>query len=138
MDNKKLFMATGAGFIVYFLLGWVIYGMLLMGFYQSHFIGPKEMMLPEAEFKWWALGSGNFLYALVLAYIFLRWASITTFRTGAMAGAILGGLFFASINLSMYSMMKIYDLTGTLVDIMVGVIMSAIIGGTIGWVLGRK
>lgn len=52
-------MATLAGFIVYFILGFIFYGMLLMDFYAAHSGSASGVMRTDAEMMWWALIAGN-------------------------------------------------------------------------------
>ena len=138
MNNKKLFISATAGFVVYFLLGWLVYGILLVDFYAKHYIGPEGVTLSDEEMRLWAMGTGNYLFALLLAYIYLRWANISTFMEGAKAGALIGGFIAGSINLMLYAMNNMNDLFITLVDIPVAAAVSSLVGGAIGWVLGKK
>ncbi len=138
MDAKKRILATLAGFVVFFLLGWLFYGFLLMDFYATNSGTATNVMRAETDMVWWALIVGNLLQAYLLVYIFGKWANITSFGGGFSAGLIIGLILGFAINLSMYGTMNIFNLTATLVDPFVSGIMMAITGGAIGWVLGRK
>ncbi|MGE0590592.1 MAG: hypothetical protein AB7O48_18570, partial [Cyclobacteriaceae bacterium] len=61
MDAKKRIMATLAGFVVFFLLGWLIYGMLMMDFYMSNAGTATGVQREETDMIWWALVLGNVL-----------------------------------------------------------------------------
>ncbi len=138
MDAKKRLMATLAGFVVYFMLGFILYGVLLMDFYSSHTGTATGVMRIDADMQWWALIAGNVVQAYLLVYIFGNWANITTFGGGLKAGAIIGFIMSLGISLNMYGTTNISDLTSTLVDPVVMSVMLGITGGVIGWVLGRK
>jgi hypothetical protein len=138
MDSKKRIMATLAGFVVYFMLGFILYGVLLMEFYASHTGTASGVMRIDADMQWWALIAGNVVQAYLLVYIFGNWANITTFGGGLKAGAIIGFIMSLGISLNMYGTTNISDLTSTLVDPVVMSVMLGITGGVIGWVLGRK
>lgn len=131
-------MATLAGFVVYFMLGFILYGVLLMDFYSSHTGTATGVMRIDADMQWWALIAGNVVQAYLLVYIFGNWANITTFGGGLNAGAIIGFIMSLGISLNMYGTTNISDLTSTLVDPVVMSVMLGITGGVIGWVLGRK
>ncbi len=131
-------MATLAGFVVYFMLGFILYGVLLMDFYSSHTGTATGVMRIDADMQWWALIAGNVVQAYLLVYIFGNWANITTFGGGLKAGAIIGFIMSLGISLNMYGTTNISDLTSTLVDPVVMSVMLGITGGVIGWVLGRK
>lgn len=138
MDAKKRMLATLAGFVVFFLLGWLLYGFLLMDFYATNSGSATGIMREESEMVWWALILGNLFQAYLLVYIFGKWANITTFGGGFSAGLIIGLILGFAVNLSWYGTMNITNLTATLVDPFVSGIMMAITGGVVGWVLGRK
>lgn len=133
MKIDKLLLATLAGGVAYFLLGFLLYGMLLMKFFEAH----STASLMKEPMAWWALIVGNLLWAFFLAYVFSRWAGISTFVTGLQAGAIIGLLVSLSFDLSIFGTSEMMDLTGTLVDPIVNAIMTGITGGVVGWVLGR-
>jgi hypothetical protein len=138
MDAKKRILATLAGFVVLFVLGWLIYGMLLMDFYASNSGSATGVMRAETDMVWWALILGNLFQAYFLVYIFGKWANITTFGGGFSAGLIIGLILGFAFNLTMYATANIANLTASLVDPFVSGIMMAITGGVIGWMLGRK
>lgn len=138
MDAKKRILATLVGFVVFFLLGWLFYGFLLMDFYATNSGTATNVMRAETDMVWWALILGNLFQAYFLVYIFGKWANITTFGGGFSAGLIIGLILGFAFNLSMYGTMNISNLTITLIDPFVSGIMMAITGGAIGWMLGRK
>lgn len=138
MDAKKRILATLAGFVVFFMLGWLLYGFLLMDFFAANSGSATGTMREETDMVWWALILGNLFQAYLLVYIFGKWANITTFGGGFSAGLIIGLILGFAVNLSWYGTMNLSNLTATLVDPFVSGVMMAITGGVIGWVLGRK
>ena len=138
MDAKKRIMATLAGFVVLFLLGWILYGMLLMDFYASNSGSATGVPRAETEMVWWALIVGNVLQAYLLVYIFGKWANITTFAGGLQAGATIGLILGFAFNLTMFATTNMMNLTAAMVDPFVGAVMMGITGGVVGMVLGRK
>jgi hypothetical protein len=138
MDLKKRMLATLAGFVVFFLLGWLLYGMLLMDFFNSNQGTASGVMRAETEMVWWALAVGNLLQTYLLVYIFGNWANITTFGGGFKAGVIIGLIIGYGVDLTMYGTTNIMNLTGALVDPLVIGVMMGVSGGVIGVVLGKK
>lgn len=138
MDAKKSIMATLAGFIVHFFLGFIFYGVLLVDFYASNVGTASGVKRPTDEMQWWALMTGNVVQGYLLVYIFGNWANITTFGGGLKAGAIIGFIMSLGFKLDMYGTTNISNLTATLVDPIVMTVMMGVTGGVIGWVLGRK
>ena len=138
MDAKKRILATLAGFVVFFLLGWVLYGMLLMDFFNGNQGTATGVMRADTEMIWWALAVGNLMQAYLLVYIFGNWANITTFGGGFKAGLIIGLIIGYGVDLTMYGTTNIMNLTGALVDPLVVGLMMGVSGGVIGVVLGKK
>ncbi len=137
MDMKKLILGTLAGGIVYFLLGYLVYAMLMADFFASHSsAGAIALMKSEEEMKFYPLAMGNLAHAALLAYVFLKWANIKSFGEGLMGGAVIGLLMAAGFDLIMYDTMKMMSITGICVDIIVYTIMTAVTGGVVGAVLG--
>lgn len=131
-------MATLAGFVVLFLLGWLFYGMLLMDFYQNNSGSATGVMKAETEMVWWALVVGNICQAYLLVYIFGKWANISTFSGGLWSGAVIGLIIGLAFNLNMFATSNLMNLTAALVDPLVSAVMMGMTGGVIGVVLGKK
>jgi hypothetical protein len=120
-----LLLSSVAGGIVYFLLGWLFYDVLFINIYPS---GEEENMI--------SVFLGCLTYAVLIAYIYLQWANISLPVTGAKAGAVLGLLYGLSMNFFIYSNMA-FNVTNMLLDILITIVCSAIIGGVIAWVIGK-
>lgn len=136
MDTKKFLTGTLVGGITFFIMGFLIYVLLLEGFFMANGGGATDVV--KTDIEWWALILGNLASAALLTYIFLRWAHISTFISGMKAGAVLGFLVTCSFDLIMYGTSNLMNLTGTIVDIVVWTIATAIVGGVIGAVLHVK
>ncbi|HMQ08847.1 MAG TPA: hypothetical protein PKC30_16220 [Saprospiraceae bacterium] len=134
--NKILISGVVAG-VVTFLLGWLLYGMLLASFFEGQTGSAQGVMRADDDMVWWALVLGNLLYGVLLAYVFGKWANISTPSTGATAGATLGFLLAASWGLVYFATANIMTLTGTIADIVVWTVISAIAGAAAAWMLGR-
>lgn len=138
MDSKKRILATLAGFVTLFLLGWIFYGMLLVDFYAANTGSATGVMRSDMDMVWWALVVGNILQAYLLVYIFSKWTTVNTFGAGLQAGITIGLILGFAMNLTMYSTSNIMNLTAALVDPLVSAAMIGIAGGVIGMVIGRK
>lgn len=133
--NTKVLLAALAGAIATFLSGWLLYGIALRGFFESNTLeGARSLMRTEPTF--WAIFVGCLAWAALLAMVFSRWASITTFVTGAKAGAWIAFLIALGADFFNYASMDAWTLTATLVDPFVNAVQGAIAGGVVGWVLG--
>jgi len=87
--NTKVLLAALAGAVTTFLTGWLIYGIALKGFFEGQMVeSAKGVMRPEVGMLHIFLGCLS--WALLFALVFSRWAIITTFKTGAIAGSWMG------------------------------------------------
>jgi ABC-type transporter Mla maintaining outer membrane lipid asymmetry permease subunit MlaE len=116
--NSKNFVAAGiAGGITDFLLGFLLYGVL----FRDYFAGPD----PNLAF----IALGCLTFGFLMSYIFVRWANLVTFMGGLKAGAVIGFLFGLMNNFFMHSTDDVVNYEKFAVDVALGVIMGAIIGG---------
>ena len=138
MDAKKRIMATLAGFVVFFMLGWILYGMLLMDFFTANSGSATGVARSDSEMVWWALILGNVLQAYFLVYVYGKIGNINTFSSGLQTGVILGLILGYGVDLTIYATTNMSNLTATLVDPLVLAVMMGASGGVIGMVLGRK
>ena len=73
-----------------------------------------------------------------LAFIFYRWANISTLKKRLIGGFIIGQFQAVMYDLSFMSMNNLYNATAIIVDILVATIVYGITGAIVGWVLSSK
>ncbi len=129
--NIKLLTSTLAGGLTYFLLGFLVYGVIFMEFFT-----PAEGFVKE-PMAMWAMAVSCLVWALLIAIVCQRWADARNFKDGAIVGSIIGALMALSVNLSMFSMYTFVSLNTVILDFFLAGVTSGISGGVIGWVLGR-
>ncbi|MBK8517474.1 MAG: hypothetical protein IPL55_14660 [Saprospiraceae bacterium] len=135
MNTNKILVAGLIGGVFSFFFGWLIYGILLADMMPENV---PDLNRAEADMIWWAVIVSNLLYGILFAYVFVQWASISTWMGGAKAGAILGFLITASYDTGLFAFTKMHTMQSMIMDIVVGTIFAAIVGAVIGWWLGRK
>lgn len=134
--NVKVLLATLAGSVTSFLTGWVIWGMAMKDFFTANTTeAAKDAMRGDSPVMW-AIFVGGVAWSLLLTLVFSRWAGITTFKTGAIAGAWMCFLMALGMDMFIYGGMDAWTLTAGLVDAILNVVQGAIVGGVVGWVLG--
>jgi hypothetical protein len=134
MKTNKILPGGIAGAVVFFLLGWVIYGILLKDFMAANY--NQSVSRPMEDMVWWALILSNLGYGFLLSFV-LSWSNTTSAITGARLGGIIGFLLALSVDLGFYAMSTyISNVTAILVDIIVYIVMSAIAGAVVAWVMG--
>ncbi len=124
MNTKKIIVAAIAGFVVYFLLGWLFYGVLFTDLYPK----PEN----EAEhLQFVALGC--LFFSLLISYVWVKWAGFTNWISGLKAGAIFGLLYGTSMNMFMASGMQ-FVMENFIKDMIATVVSVAILGAVIAFV----
>lgn len=134
--NTKILKGTIYGGVVYFLLGWLVYGILMADFGAANYNQCANR--PQADMVWWAIILSNLIYALLLTLV-LNWSGASVIIDGLKNGALFGLLFVSIIDLSFYSMTTMfYSIGAMFVDIAVSTILAAIIGAVIVLVWGKE
>jgi hypothetical protein len=134
--NMKIIRGTVFGGIVYFLMGWLVWGILLMDFYTSNF--NQCASRPEMEMIWWAMIVSNLSIALLLT-LFLKWSGAKGIVDGLKTGALFGFLFSLSLDLGYYSMTTMFNnFTAIIVDVFVNTVVMAVIGLVIVITWGKE
>ncbi|MEX0997713.1 MAG: hypothetical protein WDZ45_11745 [Flavobacteriaceae bacterium] len=128
MKTKNFLVSGIVGGIVYYLLGWLFYGILLKDFFPQPEMTSNTMIF---------ILLGCLTYGLFIAYLYTKWAQISTAATGAGAGAVIGlfiGLFFNFFNMAMVPEAT-YEMAA--LDLVVTIVSTGIIGAIIGAINGK-
>lgn len=133
MFSKQNLLATLAGFLTMFLLGWIIWGFALADFYDGHTL--NDIMRPDEEISMLFIALSNLISAFALATIYGKWArGYNGFGSGFEFGVWIGIFAGIAYGLMWYATAEFMDPTGHLVDGVVTLIYFAITGGVIGLV----
>ena len=134
MNTKTIIAGILAG-IVSFLLGWLIYGMLLMEFFKNHSLHYNGLDKNPPDFLY--LGIGNLLMGILTAYV-VALGNGNNAKKGFTIAAIVGFLVSSGMDSMMFAQMNLGSRTAILVDVIAATILSGIIGAFVGWWYGRK
>ncbi len=134
MDTNKILIGGVAGGVAAYLFGFVIWALALDSFSKAHSLAPAGLEKNPPEM--WAMIVGCLALGFLYSVIYGRWAGISTLKTGAMAGAVIGLLMGINGDFMMYSMMNVTDLTGVIVDVLAYAVHGSLVGGVVGYVLG--
>jgi hypothetical protein len=132
----RILRGTVAGTLAFFLIGWLVWGILLKDFSMNNY--NQSVYLPEDQMVWWALILSNLALALMFTLI-LKWAGAKTITDGLKIAAIIGGLYALNIDLGYYSMTNvILNVSAILVDTLAYILVSALTGMIIVLAWGKK
>ncbi|HJW29795.1 MAG TPA: hypothetical protein VJ508_11215 [Saprospiraceae bacterium] len=133
--NSKMLVGGIIGGIAFFLLGYLLYGLA----FKEAMAACTSCQRPMEEINFPLLGIGNIVMGWFIAYIYSKWTSISTFTGGATAGAVLGLILSVGMNCIMYATSTMYTaMTCLIYHLLITVVSWAIVGGLIGWWMGRK
>jgi hypothetical protein len=125
MNAKNFIIATVLGFIVYFALGAIFYGMLFSSFFPHN---ENEPMAP--------ITIGCFMSSAILAYIFTHIGGASSSKSALINGGIIGCLVGAAIQAFSYSVMPMETISRC-IDICLSFAMGALTSYVIWFVLSK-
>jgi uncharacterized membrane protein len=135
MKSNKFLFGGIAGGVAYFLLGWLVWGMLLMNFMKEHTKDIPGVMRDEKDMIWWAMIVANLAMGFLLSYILSK-SNASSAGSGAAGGFVFGLLVSIAFDTMMYAQMDLWDTTAILVDVVAMTVVSTIVGAIIGWLNG--
>ena len=132
----KILRGTLFGGITYFLLGWLVWGILLMDFLSANMNHCANR--PEGVMVWWAIIVSNLTAALLLTLI-LNWSKAKSIVDGIKTGALFGFLYALIVDLSFWSMTTMFNNIGSLlVDILASTVVFAAVSIIIVLTWGKE
>ena len=132
--STKAILAAVAAAVLAFLLGWVIYGMLLMDYFESNTTHYEGLMKEMPNL--YLIFVNNLIWGFLLSFIFYRWAGIKTIGGGIVGGIIIALPVSLSFDLFMIGGMNLFTPTLLVVDVLASTLIWALCGGLIGFILG--
>jgi hypothetical protein len=132
----KIVRGTVFGGIAYFLLGWLVWGILLMDFMSAHM--NQCASRPEGIMIWWAMIVSSLAASLLLTLI-LYWAKAKSIINGLLLGGLFGAIYSCIVDFSFWSMTTVFSDIGTLlVDILATIVTFAVVGLAIVLTWGKE
>ncbi|MEE8131350.1 MAG: hypothetical protein V3T48_13735 [Vicinamibacterales bacterium] len=132
--NSRFIAATVAGAVVLFVVGFLVFGLALAGFYETNVGSATGVVKDPPEWLWLILST---LVTAALLTLVLGWKGARDAASGAKTAAIFGLLFAMAVDFGMYSMSNVPNLTATLVDPIFVAVYMGIGGAVVGMMLGR-
>ena len=133
MDTKRLLTGTVVGGVVAVVVGFLLWGVLLAGFFEGQ-MGSATGLTREAPI-WWADVVGTLSIAMLVT-LAIGWTGGSSMMDGLKTGALVGFLFWLGADLILYAHFNFSTLTGALADPVVELIHWGIAGAAIGVVSG--
>lgn len=131
----KILKGTIFGAISFFIIGGVIYGILLSNFVAAN--SDPNVNRPMEEVVWWAAILTNLVLGLFFTLI-LYWSGAKGVADGIKTGALFGLILTLYMDLYFYSTSTIFNLTYLIVDVIVMTFLTAIVGMLIVLTWGKE
>jgi len=133
MNTKTLLGALIAG-VVSFLLGWLIFGILLMDYYAANKVQYPGLLKDPMEI--WPIAVADLVWGLLVSWIFSM-ANIKTVAKGVTVGFLIGFLMVLGFDLFVYAELNLYSTRLLALDVIMNGVMGAASGAVLGWWYGR-
>lgn len=132
MNIKKMLIAGTIGGILFFLFGWVIYGVLLKEYFFKNTGAAGH--LDRVDIIMGTVFLGSLLQGYVYAFVFTR-ANVETLKDGMITGGILGFLMISAFDCMMYGTTLILSKHSLVADILASTFIATVVGAILGWIL---
>jgi hypothetical protein len=136
--NMRLILAILVTSVFSFLLGWLIFDILLGTFYESNMNVFKGLQRDEATVRLWAIYLSQVAWCALIGFVLSRQAAKITIASSFVTGALVIGLAGAAFNLMMWATMNLAPYKLYVVDTAVNAVFGGIIAVVIGVILRPK
>jgi len=133
--NSRFAVATLAGTVVLFVVGYLLWGLAFADFMAGNAGSATGVIKDPPGFLWLLVGQ---IVGAALLTLVLGWRGVTDVATGLKTGAVFGLLMGLAVDATMYATANISNLTATLVDPVLVAIQMGLAGAVIGMMLGRS
>ena len=134
MNIKKMLIAGTVGGVLFFLLGWLVYGVLLKDYFFKNTGAAGH--LDRVDIQMAIVFLGSLLQGYVYSYVFTR-ANVASLKDGMITGGILGFLMISAFDCMMYGTTLILSKHSLVGDILASTSIAIVVGAIIGWVLHK-
>ena len=129
MFTKQNLLATLAGFLTMFLLGYAIWGYATVDFFEAHTLTNVMKDPPDMLF----IALSNLIGVFALSTLYGKWShGIYGAGSGFSFGAWIGIFVGLGMGLLWYGTTELMDLTGHVAEAVIDIIFYGIIGAVLG------
>ena len=134
MDGRRLLMGVVVGGIAMFGLGWLVFELAFGSFYDANSNLPASAVRDTSIL--WATVAGSVALAVLVTFA-ITWAGATSFGSGFKIAAIVGFLLWLGVDLLRYSFIDGQNLTVTLLDPVLEIVRTGLVGAILAVTLNR-
>ncbi len=137
MQYKNLIIAGFFTAIIKALFGLALWIYLLNRILPTHLSHSAGIFRSKTNIIWWALILGSLAFASLITYVIAK-AKTTSIKEAALIGGIIGFLVTLAVDSTMYAQVNLFGRTFIGIDVIGSLVITSIMGATIGWVLTKK
>lgn len=127
MFSRQNLLATLAATVAMFLLGYLLWGMAMMDFFEAHSL--VDTMKSDEEMSLLMIFLGNLFGALALSTLYGKWANGNySVGGGFQFGAWIGFFVGVGMGLVWYGTANMMDETGHVVEAVLDIVYYGLIG----------
>ena len=135
MDMKRLIVGSIAGLVAMYVVGYVIWEMLLVDFFAANAgsaqgVGREEQIL-------WPILVGTLCYAVLVTQTIEARSGEKSPIDGLKSGAVVGLLLWGTVDFMFYGYFNLNNLTAVIADTVLEGVRGGIGGAVIALVLGK-
>ncbi|UNZ00137.1 hypothetical protein MQE36_07275 [Zhouia spongiae] len=131
MFSKTNLLATVIATVVFFFLGYAVWGFALAGYFEEHATNNIMREMPNMG----TLALSNLIMSFAMSTLYGKWGSGNySASSGFSFGAWIGIFVGFGLGLLWYSTSDLMDMTGTITEAVVDILFYGIIGAVIGLV----
>jgi hypothetical protein len=135
MKTQKVLVGTLVAAVLFFFLGWLIYGVIVGDFMSANC--DSSTARPMEDFVWWSMILSNLSQGLLLCLL-IDWTGSYSASAGAKLGAVTGLLAALTVDFSFYAMTTMYsNVTVIIVDAICMAVLQAIVGAIAAVVMNK-
>jgi len=134
--NNRLLLTIIITTVIAFFSGWPIFGIIFGDFYSSN-MNPDAAFLMKTEPALWPLFFATLAWSALLTLVLHKTGNVT-FKKGFLTSLWLSFFLMVMFDFNMFAFWDLYNMGFIFVDIIVGTIYWALIGGISGAMLAMR
>lgn len=117
------------------------YALILKDFYRAHPAGSeafvKELNRGPGELVWWAMAVTSLSMGFFITMV-MKWSGAKTWLAGLSQGALVGFLFWSSVNFGLYASSRVFSGASVFVDLACSGTCMTIASAFAAWMSSRS
>jgi len=135
MNAKNMAIGAVVGGIVLFVLGLLLFDVLFMDFYTAN-AGAAAVGIRATQ-TYWATALGVLAYGALITYLIDARPGKADIGSGLKMGALAGFLLWFTTDFTLYGYLDLWNLTVTILDVVLEALRAAISGAVVALVIGK-